>query len=177
MKGQPRAFYRVWQFWKTLTGTLSPGDWSEIRLTLNPNEIALFERMGRADQAHCFRVMKALQADGYVDPSLLAAALLHDSGKGIHPLRFWERPMPVLAKFLLREETQTLGTDSPSGWRRSLAIAKQHPVWGAEIAARAGASSLTVWLIRHHQNTHPPHHEHPDAKRFLSYLKKADNQN
>ena len=121
--------------------------------------------------------MQALQTGGHTDPSLLAAALLHDAGKGLHPLRFWERPVPVLAKFFLREDVQTPGKPLPPGWRRPLAIARQHPAWGAEMAGRAGASPLTVWLIRHHQDVNPPLPSHPDAKRFLAYLQKADNQN
>lgn len=177
MKALPRALYRVWQFWQTLTGYLSPSDWQEVRLTLSPNELPLFKGMNRADQTHSFRVMKALQANGHTAPSLMAAALLHDAGKGLHPLRFWERPVPVLAKGLLREDAQPLGNGNPHGWRRPLVIAEKHPAWGAEMAAQADSSPLVVWLICHHQNANPPPIDHPDAKRFLAYLQKADNQN
>ncbi len=177
MKPFPRAFYRVWQFWQTLTGTLSPNDWREVKLVLTLNELPLFERMNRADQAHSFRVMKSLQAGGHTDPNLLIAALLHDTGKGLHPLRFWERPVPVLAKGLLREDVHSPGNGNLHGWRRPLIIAKEHPAWGSEMAARAGSSPLTVWLIRHHQDENPPPIDHPAAERFLTYLKKADNKN
>jgi hypothetical protein len=37
------------------------------------------------------------------------------------------------------------------GWRRAFATAAHHPVWGADLAAQAGAAPLTVDLIRRHQ--------------------------
>jgi hypothetical protein len=38
-----------------------------------------------------------------------------------------------------------------SGWRRAFVVAVQHPQWGADLAAKAGASPLAVALIRRHQ--------------------------
>lgn len=177
MKRKPRTLYRVWQFWQTLTRKLSPNEWREVRQILTPDELPLFKGMKRADQTHSFRVMKALQADGHTNTSLLTAALLHDAGKGLHPLWFWERPIPVLAKRFFNKNTASLETSTPRGWRRSLIVAALHPAWGAELATAAGASPLTVWLICHHQSENFTPIDHPDAERFLIYLKEADNQN
>ncbi len=173
----PPAAYRVWQFWQTLTGKLSPSNWDEVMQVLTPREMTLFRGMGRAEQAHGFRVMKALRGIGHTAPDLLAAALLHDVGKSRHPLRLWERPLPVLLKLFQGEVGRGLGRGAPHGWRRPLVVAAQHPAWGADMAAGAGSSPLAAWLIRHHQDENPPPFEHPSAARFLKYLKQADNQN
>jgi hypothetical protein len=107
----------------------------------------------------------------------MKAALLHDAGKSQHPLRFWERPIPVLMKRFLLKNPGSFKNYPPRGWRRAFIIARQHPEWGAELAARADASPLTVWLIRNHQHPNPPDHSHPRAQEFLAALQEADNLN
>lgn len=37
-------------------------------------------------------------------------------------------------------------------WRRAFVVARQHPSWGAQMATEAGATPLTVSLIRRHQD-------------------------
>ena len=183
----PRPLYRVWQFWKTLTEKLSSQAWEEVRLILNPSQLALFKHMTTADQAHGYRVMKAIQTACHVKPELQAmdfpsedlhvAALLHDVGKSRYPIRIWERPLPVVANCLFPEWMNVSGEDAPHGWRRPLVVARKHPAWGAEMSAQAGASPLTVWLIRHHQTENPPSFDHPNAERILHLLKEMDQQN
>lgn len=168
--------YRIWQFWKTLTGRLSPTEWEEIQEVLTPDQMVLFQKMGPSDQAHCYRVMTLLREEGYTEPDVLAGALLHDAGKSEHPLRFWERPLPVLFDHFFPEHQSQSKHKSPHGWRRALVIAEHHPRWGARLAARAGASDLTVWLIQNHQQPDPQDPPHPQAEAFLKALKKADNQ-
>ena len=173
----PSAFYRVWQFWQTLTGKLSQSNWDEIEQTLTPNEIKLFRRMSRADQTHAYRVLQALRGMEQTSAELLTAGLLHDVGKSLHPLRIWERPIPVLVPLFGGDASSLAGEHPPKGWRRPLVIATRHPAWGADLASTAGTSPLAVWLIRHHQDENPPPFDHPSAADFLKYLKQADNQN
>jgi hypothetical protein len=54
-----------------------------VRLLLTPSELAVWETLGRADQAESVAVARrAAQAFGAdADPRWLAAALLHDAGK------------------------------------------------------------------------------------------------
>jgi hypothetical protein len=46
------------------------------------------------------------------------------------------------------------------GWKRPFVIAEQHADWGAEMAARLGASPTSVNLIRRHQQMIQFHNSH-----------------
>jgi len=63
----------------------------------------------------------------------------------------------VLVKNLLPGTFQRWGASGDIlGWKRIFVVAEQHPAWGAEMAALAGASQLTVNLIRRHQERSSP---------------------
>ncbi len=83
--------------------------------------------------------------------------------------------MIVLLKAIFPKQAERLGGLEPTGWRRPLAVARQHPAWGAAMVAQSGGSDLLVELIRRHQDILP---EHPatEADRLLTLLKKYDDQ-
>jgi hypothetical protein len=104
------------------------------------------------EQAHALRVFHKLVNEGYTQPDLLAAALLHDVGKVRSPLKPLERAVAVLAKKLSPSISEIIGQGRPRGWNTGIVVAEQHAAWGSEMAAAAGASSLTVELIARHQD-------------------------
>jgi hypothetical protein len=147
--------YRVWQFIQALTARrLTPAEWQEVSSLLTLPQQGLFRRMETNDQRHSLQVLRTLVKEGENRHDLLVAALLHDVGKSRHPLRLWERPVVVLARLfrpaLVIRWGQSAG-DHDWGWRRPFVVYEQHPAWGAQMAAAAGCSPLTVWLIRWHQ--------------------------
>jgi hypothetical protein len=164
-----RWIYRTRQFWqaldirnKGLSRTKGFAELEQARTVLSPPLYTLFNRLQPSEQGHSLCVLQALQAQGENQPDLLAAALLHDVGKIHMPLRLWERVLIVL----VHPAEQT----NQTGWRRSfgkfikslqitnkaLLVAENHAAWGAELAASAGASTLTVSLICRHQEILPP---------------------
>jgi hypothetical protein len=164
-----RWIYRTRQFWQALElrnlGLSRKKDLTDLeqaRTVLSAPLFILFTRLQPSEQAHSLRVLQALQVEGENQPDLLAAALLHDVGKIRMPLRLWERVLIVL----VHPAEQT----NQSGWRRSFArfikslkitnkallVAENHAAWGAELAVSAGASPLTISLIRRHQEIIPP---------------------
>ena len=66
--------------------------------------------------------------------------------------------MIVITKTLFPKQARTWGkteqVDQQHTWRRAFLVAENHPDWGASMAEKAGASPLTVALIRNHQAPH-----------------------
>jgi putative nucleotidyltransferase with HDIG domain len=112
----------------------------------------LFLQMSAGEQAHSLEVLRRLQASGEQEPDLLTAALLHDVGKTRRPLRLWERVWIVLAGKLASRGGGSEPLERLPWWQKPLAVAVQHPAWGAEMAHAAGCSPRVVALIRRHQD-------------------------
>ena len=143
--------YRIRQFWNAIKAVPAPEEIQKANQALSSPLMALFLEMQTSEQAHCLWIFNRLLEQDETNADLLAAALLHDVGKSCHPLRLWERVVAVLGKALLPTRVKSWGAGAPFGWKRAFVVAEQHPVWGAELAQRAGASPITVSLIRHHQ--------------------------
>lgn len=164
--------YRAWQFWKAVRARPAVQDLKQAAGLLGPSLLDLFYRMSPGDQAHSLRIFRQLLDQGERNLDLLIAALLHDVGKSLYPLATWERVWIVIGRALFPARLEAWGCGEPRGWRRSFVIACQHPQWGAELAAQAGASVLIVWLIRHHQersDTDPTNLEGQLLKRLQQF--------
>lgn len=150
MRAASRAVYRGRQFLGALRPRLDPALRDEALAILSERERALFLQMTLRDQQHCLAVFATLRARGHDDRDLLAAALLHDVGKG--RIALWHR-----VAFVLLESTPLLdrlasdeGQAWPQvgGWRHALYRCRHHPTLGAKLAEDAGASPRTIALIR-----------------------------
>ncbi len=147
-----RARHRVAQFFRTLSAPLLRLDETYAEAHLSPKLMALFRQMPRAEQQHGIAVCRALEAQGYHDPALMTAALLHDVGKSQVPPWIFERVLVVLGEHYLPQHAARWAKGEPHGWRRGFVIRRMHPQWGADLVKQAGASPRTVALIRHHHN-------------------------
>ena len=163
--------YRVWQVWAGLRPRLSPADLEEVARWLSPQAFDLWQRQDIRDRAHALRVMRKLQQEGVEDRVLMQAALLHDVGKVVAPLRLWHRVVWVLAEWVPWVRAWLV---HPHGWRRPFWVLAEHPRLGAELAQKAGCDPQVVWLIAHHQDPIPPQGDE-QAKR-LQRLRRADEQ-
>ena len=169
--------YRVWQFWQSLKNGPKPDDWLKAQEILSSAELELFKTLPVPDQNHSLRVLRSLESAGEEDPDLLKAALMHDIGKTLHPLRRWERVFYVLLGWLLPKTAQAWGEKDPRGIHRSLVVIKKHPEWGADLADKAGSSRRVVWLIRNHETEDLTGLlDHPGVE-LLKKLQFADNLN
>ncbi len=155
-----RAAYRVWQVWRRLTARVTPADLAPVRDLLPPGGQRLFATMSRGDQRHSLDVYAALVATGCADRELLAAALLHDAGKGAGRVSFVMRPAIVLLKAfapgVLRRLAGSGATDPVPLWRVGFRDAWHHAELGAILAERAGLAPRSVAIIRAHHDPHGP---------------------
>jgi hypothetical protein len=151
-----RIAYRARQFWHALTRAPDPNQLEQARQALSPELMALFQCLQASEQAHSLAILNHLHDQSINQEDLMVAALLHDVGKSRYPLRLWERILIVLGEALFPGQARKWGQGEPRGWRRAFVVAQQHPMWGAEMAAQAGATPLAVTLIRRHQEQLDP---------------------
>jgi hypothetical protein len=171
------AIYRVQQFARAAGAWVRParGDEDRVGHYLGPPAARLFRAMPRYDRRHALAVLDTLERAGYHDPNLLAAALLHDAGKTLHPdgrLHLWHRVAAVLMRVLWPGLLERLGRERRRGLRRPFFVQQHHAELGAELALQAGCSSRTVALIRLHEEP-----ARPDDDRLLAALRVADGVN
>jgi putative nucleotidyltransferase with HDIG domain len=157
-----RVWYRLRQFRKALFARPDQDGISLAQAILNPDLFNLFMKMQPSEQAHSIAIARQLKEQGETQPDLLAAALLHDVGKVRAPLSTWERAAIVLGGHFRPASTRHWGqSEDLRSWKRAFVVGEQHPAWGAEMASEAGASELTVTLIRRHQEQFNPDTTNP----------------
>jgi len=169
-----QAAYRVRQFFAALTAPLFRRDADALAQVLTPAQQALFCRMSAPDRRHALQVYQALQARGPQIPDLLVAALMHDVGKAAGPPPLWVRVAVVLLERWAPRWLDRLSAGDPRGWRRPFVLYRRHAEIGAEWAAQAGCSPLTVALIRRHHD--PLGSPESEEDRLLALLQQADGQ-
>ncbi len=151
------ARYRVFQVWRSLAARpLDDEDRTILAGTLSDAGRSLFATMSLNDQRHSLTVYRALRERGCTDADLLAAALLHDSGKGSGRVPFVVRPVVVLLRAFAPRALDWLARAPRPWFRRPFYYASCHAAIGADLAAHAGLSERVVTLIRtHHQPNGP----------------------
>lgn len=169
------ARYRVRQFALALGASISHERADTLKRHLEAPQLELFHKMPRVDQHHGLAVFRALQEAGETETSLLQAALLHDVGKTLGPVRIWHRVIAVLAKALASHLWETMGDDAGS-WRYPFYVHRQHSALGAELARQAGCSPEVVWLIAHHEDR-PTTQAKRRENQLLAALQAADEVN
>lgn len=170
-----RVFYRVHQFWQALIASPAAEDLVRASQALSPQQMALFLNQTASEQVHSLDVFYKLCDQGERSPDLLSAALLHDVGKSYYALRVWERVAVVIGQALAFRQTALWSQAEPRGWKRPFVVARRHAAWGAEMAEEAGASPLTVELIRRHHDPVETSQVHP-AGRLLHKLQIFDHK-
>lgn len=155
-----RAQYRARQFFRGFRTTLTAGEIATMRALLTDEERALFLVMTPRDRRHSMDMVHWLHAHGAAaapaSGEVLAAALLHDIGKG--RLWVWDR----VAFVLLGAVDAYRG----GGLRARLAVEDggrfPHALWRMEHHARLGAERLggsrpsVAWLVAHHTDLAAP---------------------
>ncbi len=154
-----RLPYRVRQFGLTFAPVAAAEVTAAIRAAaLPPTAARLLRAMPRPYQRHALNVAARLQQAGHHDPTLLAAALLHDNGKwdavsGRRVGLLQRVGATLLARVGLGRRVLTaLAAGPPSrrspryGWY----LQQAHPALGADHAAAAGLPPAVVTLIRIH---------------------------
>jgi hypothetical protein len=112
---------------------------------LTPAQLQLFRSMHPADQRHGLDVAARLREDGWGDPELLVAGLLHDAGKG-RSVGLWHRVGWSLGERYGRGMRTAWGL--LPGFGSAFGRLDRHAESSAALALAAGCSDETADLIR-----------------------------
>lgn len=148
----------AWHLARRFAASVRPGppsadDDAWVRANLTSGERFVWDRMSNPDRRHAAGVARAVAADLGTDADrpVIAAAVLHDSGKVVSGLRTPARVAATLLWATLDDEVAMRWADRPRGWKRRLGQYRLHPSLGAELLAEAGSDPLTVaWTREHH---------------------------
>ena len=139
--------HRVEQFFGHIRASVTPAETANARALLPDTASALFAAMPVADRRHALDVVARLVDAQQDDPDLLAAALLHDAGKG-HRMRLWHRVGGVLLEAVAPLLLARLESPDPRSWRYPFHLYRHHASLSADAAGDAGCSPRTVAFIR-----------------------------
>jgi hypothetical protein len=141
-----RPAYRVRQFRDHLLARVSAQERAAALAVLPPSAVGVFDAMPVADQRHAIDVFTRLHAGGHDDADLLAAALLHDAGKG-RRVRLWHRVATVLVAALAPGRLERLGSPDPGSWRYPFHLQLHHEALSARAALDAGCGPRVAAFI------------------------------
>ena len=177
-----RGFYRSRQFFAAWR-SISKQDMAEARRVLGLELYSIFSSMPRQYRLHSLNVYRHVRQAGCDDPTVLQAALLHDSGKfdstSGRYVTIAHRVIVVLlsatapGRLLLKRLSGPPSRNAPvrrlTYWRYPFYLSAHHAELGSEIAARHGAQPELVELIR-------KHHTYHDQSPGLKVLQAADDR-
>jgi hypothetical protein len=147
MQSIARARYRSRQFFSSLRPRVDAELREEALGLLREPERALFASMTARDQQHCLDVYRRLRDERHDDRDLLAAALLHDAGKG--RVALWHRVAFVLLDAGAPGVLDRIAARGDgAGYREALYRCRHHGELGARLAEAAGCTEAVVALIR-----------------------------
>lgn len=153
----------------------SAADNAWVREHLSDGEFAVWGAMSNPDQRHSIQVARGVEAvvwarDGQTGDSdwppaevngfesagsrraiMVAAALLHDSGKNVSGLNTWARVGATLLRPVVGRAVVE-GWSAAGGVRRRLADYWRHPEIGGRVLEAAGSHPLVSnWAAEHHR--------------------------
>ena len=144
-----RGRYRARQFFGGFRAALTPEELAFVGGVLTRRELALFADTQARDQRHSVNVALALRETdgGNASRDLLAAALLHDIGKG--DLFVSERVVYVLLAAVSLRLVDVVGRPGSRG-RDGIWRLRHHPRLGAERLSEEGSSPRVIELVAGH---------------------------
>lgn len=156
-------FYRVKQFFKAMTASVSSDEYTWVKGYLSDAELELFLRLKIYEQRHCIDVARILEELANKDSEMIRLGLLHDVGKSVYPLNPFEKSIMVVCDKISKGSIKKL---------HGLKMVKcyyNHPLLGYTLLKQTGGYEegfLEIIKLHHFQGNDPR----------LVLLQEADNK-
>ncbi len=161
-------FYRIKQFFWSITAKINNEDINYIRRYLNESEYVLFIKLSIQEQKHSVRVARDVQKECQMlhiaEDELIKTALLHDIGKIYKKLNAIDKSIMVLADKFTKGKIRNLKAS------KKIKVYFDHAAIGYEILKNSGLSDKALYLIKNHHNDIIDNEE-------LNILKRCDSNN
>ena len=148
------AAAHVRRFFRGFRWALSPEEARRARAWLGPAELRCFMALQARERRHAMDVAEWLLERGSPSRDLLAAALLHNAGKG--SIHLHERVAYTLLGCLAPGLLDRLASPGGRGFRGAMAAQRDHPERGAELLAAIGVRPRVLDLVRGHHDPAAP---------------------
>ena len=159
-------FYRVQQFIKAITASVSGDEKRWIKGYLTEKEQALFFKLKVYEQKHALCVAKLLSEWTNESQEMIRLGLLHDIGKVLYPLN------PIQKSIIVILHKVTFGKIKRFNQFKIVKCYYEHPILGSELLSRQGVyeKEFLECIKRHHELI-----DSDKISPNLSLLQKADN--
>lgn len=154
--------YRIRQFIKAITASVSQEERKWVQKYLIPAEYQLFFKLKVYEQRHCIDVAKKLSVETNENEEMIRLGLLHDIGKIKHPLNPFEKSLIVVL------DKVTKGTVKKWTSLKMVKCYYNHAEIGYELLKQLGEYDES--FLRRIRN----HHYTDEGDKLLELLKNAD---
>lgn len=162
-------FYRVKQFYWSISSKMGVEDEKFINQYLNNNELKLFYKLSKSEQKHsvkvAYDVKKTCERENINSQLLIKAALLHDIGKTFKKLNSIDKSILVMA------DNMTKGSVRKLSKIKKVNVYYNHGKIGSDILEKYGYDKELLYLIENHHNFEI------SGNRALEILRECDDRN
>lgn len=162
-------FYRVKQFYWSISSRMELEDEKFINKYLNNDELKLFCKLSKSEQKHsvkvAYDVKKTCEQENMSSKLLVKAALLHDIGKTLRKLNSIDKSILVMADSITKGNVRKLSKIE------KVNVYYNHGKIGSDILKKYEYDKELLYLIENHHNFEI------SGNRKLEILRECDNRN
>ena len=163
------SFYRIKQFYWSITSKISEKDLEYVKNNLRKNQYQLFLKLSKQEQYHSMKVAKDVEKECMqqkIDSKeLIMVALLHDIGKIYKRLNVFSKSIMVISNKITQGKIRKIKCS------KNIEVYFNHGNIGYELLKNSDISKRALYLIKNH------HNDNITDDMELNILRKCDSNN
>ena len=163
------SFYRIKQFYWSITSKISERDLEYVKNNLWEKQYQLFLKLSKQEQYHSMKVAKDVEKEceqQKIDSKeLIMVALLHDIGKIYKRLNVFSKSIMVISNKITQGKIRNIKCS------KNIEVYFNHGNIGYELLKNSDISKRSLYLIKNH------HNDSITDDMELNILRKCDSNN